>query len=199
MLLTDKYKELRKTLKKVLDRDRYVHTVGVAYTAAALAMRYGEDLERAYLAGLLHDCAKCLPKEDRLPLCKAWKIPVKEIEKKNTTLLHAKMGAYLAKNKYGVKDQEILSAIACHTVGKPDMTLLEKIIFTADYIELNRDQAKDLPIIRKTAFENLDLAVYLMTKGTLDYLNTSSDKEIDTDALEVFAFYKQKVEEQGLI
>ena len=104
----------------------------------ALAMRYGQDLDQAELAGLLHDCAKYFNDEEIIKKCRKHGIEVSEAELRAPAVLHAKYGAWLAKNRYGVSDPEILSAIRWHTTGKPDMTTLEKIIFIADYIEPNR-------------------------------------------------------------
>ncbi|MCD7709490.1 MAG: bis(5'-nucleosyl)-tetraphosphatase (symmetrical) YqeK, partial [Clostridiales bacterium] len=131
----EKLLEMRKMLKKDLDRERYEHTKGVMYTAASLAMAHGYSIKKAMLAGLLHDCAKCLPTEEKVRLCKSHHIPVSKIEKESPGLLHAKAGMALAREKYHIKDSEILHAIAVHTTGAPDMSKLDKIIYIADYIE----------------------------------------------------------------
>ena len=116
--------KIQKKLRKELDDDRYRHTLGVMYTSAALAMRYGADLMKAQIAGLLHDCAKCIPNDKKLKLCDKYGIPVTKVENDAPFLLHSKLGAYLAKTKYGVEDEEILEAIVWHTTGKPAMTRL---------------------------------------------------------------------------
>ena len=91
--------KIEKKLKKYLDDDRLWHTLGVMHTAAALAMVYDVDLEKAQIAGLLHDCAKCIPTKKKLKLCKENNIPVSEFEKEHPFLLHAKVGAYIASEK----------------------------------------------------------------------------------------------------
>ena len=91
-----------KKLKKYLDKDRYIHTLGVMYTAAALAMAHDYDMEQAQMAGLLHDCAKCIPNKKKLKICKKQNIGISSIEKNNPFLLHAKLGAYIAKEKYQI-------------------------------------------------------------------------------------------------
>ena len=111
-------KKISRRLQRYLDEDRFIHTQGVQYTAAALAMTYGCDLMKAQTAGLLHDCAKCIPAKKKLKLCEREGIPVTSYEKKNPFMLHAKLGAYLARNKYDIKDEEILQAITWHTTGK---------------------------------------------------------------------------------
>lgn len=162
--------KMQKKLKKYIDEMRFHHTMGVMYTAAALAMCYGEDPERAQVAGLLHDCAKCMPNAKKLKLCSQKGIPVSEAEQQSPYLLHARIGAYIAKEKYHVEDPEILSAIEFHTTGKSEMTLLEKIIFIADYIEPMRCKAENLPEIRQAAFQDIDRAVYLTMRDTIAYL-----------------------------
>ena len=96
--------EIEKKLKKELDKERYTHTLGVMYTAAALAMAHQCSLEQAVYAGLLHDCAKCISNHDKLKLCKKHKIPVSSSEEQSPFLLHAKLGAYFAKKRYKVED-----------------------------------------------------------------------------------------------
>ena len=149
-------KAFAKKVKKHQEKERYEHTKGVMYTAAALAMAYGCDLEKARVAGLLHDCAKCIPDEKKIKLCEKNKIEISEIEAQAPFLLHAKLGAFLAKEKYQVEEEEILSSIRWHTTGKADMTMLEKIIYIADYIEPNREKAPNLAKIRQTAFYDID-------------------------------------------
>lgn len=184
--------KLQKKLRKELDEDRYTHTLGVMYTSAALAMRYGVDLEKAQVAGLLHDCAKCIPNEKKLKMCEKYNIPITRVENNAPFLLHSKLGAYLAKEKYGVKDEEILQAIVWHTTGKPDMTLLEEIVFLADYIEPMRWKAENLEEIRRTAFVDLDLAVYMTLRDTLHYLETGPG-EVDEMTRSACQYYGKKV------
>ena len=126
--------EIRKHLKKKLDAYRYEHTLGVEFTCQALAMRYGYDLDKADLAGLLHDSAKRFEDPVMLQKCLDRNIPVTAEEERDPSLLHAKLGAWMAEHKYEVDDPEILSAITCHTTGKPGMSLLDKILYVADYI-----------------------------------------------------------------
>ena len=181
-------KALRKQMEKVQDEKRYEHTLGVAFTAASLAMRYGADVKQAQVAGLLHDCAKCMTNEERLSICKKNKLEVTPVEKANPFLLHAKVGAFLAKEKYGIQDEEILSAVRCHTTGRPNMTLLEKIVFTADYIEPSRKTAPNLDEVRTMAFQNLDIALCKILSDTLNNLDTE-DQEIDPMTKETYHYY----------
>lgn len=185
-------KLLQKQMKEELTEDRYEHTLGVMYTAEALAMRYGVDMTKAAVAGLLHDCAKCIPNNQKIKLCKKHNIEISEMEKKNPSLLHAKLGAYMAKKVYGVSDEEVISAIRWHTTGKPDMSMLDIIIYMADYIEPNRDKAPNLKEIRKLCFENIEEALHEVLKSTLDYLEDRPDA-IDPMTRESYLFYKWKL------
>lgn len=187
--------EIRKSLKKELDKSRYEHTMGVMYTAAALAMAHGADQKKAMLAGLLHDCAKCIPNEEKMELCKKYHIELTQAEIDNPALIHAKLGAFLARKKYHVTDEEVLHAILVHTTGEPGMNLLDKIIYIADYIEPGRDKAKNLPVVRPLSFQNLDTALLKILGDTLDYLK-STGKEIDTLTEQTYQYYKSKVDER---
>ena len=181
-------KKIKKKLKKELDKDRYEHTIGVMDTAACLAMRYGCDMEKALVAGLLHDCAKCIPNDGKLRLFKRYGIEISPAEKKAPFLLHAKLGAYLAREEYHVEDEEILSAIACHTTGKPAMSLLDKLVFVADYIEPGRNRAPGLAVIRSLAFEDIDRALVHILGDTLEYLKESG-QQIDPTTQAVLDYY----------
>ena len=127
------YSEIKKKLKKSQDKERYEHTKGVMYTAGCLAMAHGYYLEKAMLAGLLHDCAKCIPNDEKLALCKEHNILVSPVEAENPFLLHAKLGAFLAESEYNITDPDVLHAIKVHTTGEPDMNILDKIIFIAEW------------------------------------------------------------------
>lgn len=184
--------KIRRELEKVLKESRLEHTMGVAYTAASLAMRHGADAERALLAGYLHDCAKYLSGEELLMICEQHEISVSDTERKNPkALLHGKVGALFAKEKYGVQDEEILQAIRFHTTGRPDMSDLEKIIFLADYMEPGREKAPNLQQIRRQVFENLDQGMLMVLQDTLSYLE-ASDGEVDTQTEETYEYFKAR-------
>jgi nicotinate-nucleotide adenylyltransferase len=183
------FPKMKKKLAKYLDEERFEHTMGVMYTAAALAMAHGCDLKEAQVAGLLHDCAKCIPNKKKLKMCSQHKIPITDFEKEHPFLIHAKLGAYIARDKYGVKEESILSAITYHTTGHPGMTTLEKIIYIADYIEPMRNKAEHLPQIRALAFQDLDECMFEILKDTLDYLE-ENPKDIDNTTRDAFAYYR---------
>lgn len=168
--MTESLTKLCKKMKHELDAPRYAHTLGVMHTAGCLAMRYGADLESALTAGLLHDCAKCLPDEEKIRLCKKYSLEISGAEYANPGLLHAKLGAYLAEKKYQIKDRAVLRAIASHTTGRPEMSLLDKIIYIADFIEPGREEAPNLPVVRDLAFRDIDACLYRILEDTLVYL-----------------------------
>lgn len=185
--------EIREKIEKKLTKKRFEHSLGVEYVAGCLAMVHGADVKKAMLAGLLHDCAKCIGSEEKLEKCKKYNLPISKCEQNNPELLHAKLGAYYAKTKYEVEDPDILNAITYHTTGRPAMTLLEKIIFVSDYIEPNRKTLPEIEEIRKEAFIDLDKAVIHILKNTLSYLD---ERSFDTDetSLQTYHYYVNRRE-----
>ena len=175
------------------DKMRYRHTLGVADTSACLAMRYGVDMQKAYIAGLLHDCAKCVPDTVKLEECNRYGIEVTEFEKNSLYLLHAKLGAYYAKKLYHIEDASICSAIYWHTTGHAGMTKLEEIVYIADYIEPYRNHAQNLDTIRPLAFTDLEKAIYQVTKDTLAYLKKKGGS-IDPATIQTYEYYQKLVE-----
>ena len=141
------YTEIKEWLKENLNEERYIHSLGTADCAKELAAKFGLDSEKAYLAGLLHDCAKCFSKEKLLEIIHAH-LNVEESEMLNYKTLHAPVSAYYAKEIFKVTDDEILSAIRWHTLGRIEMTDFEKIIFLADKIEPNTRDKEYAAIIR---------------------------------------------------
>ncbi len=180
--------ELIRAVQKELKYSRFIHSMGVAFTATSLAERYGVDMRKAETAGILHDCAKYLEVEKMEGLCRKNDLPISEMEKGNSALLHSKAGSVLARTKYGVEDEEILNAIRFHTTGRPGMTALEKIIFIADYIEPGREQAPHLTEIRSAAFEDLDKALCMILRDTLDFLK-GGEKPVDSMTQKTYDYY----------
>ena len=169
---------IKANLKEKLPKKRYEHTLGVAYTAAALAMCYGEDILKAELAGILHDVAKAKKSSELKDDMKGYIDPYTDgdyvalIADKAPQILHAIYAPYLAKKDYRIEDKDILSAIRWHTTGKKDMTMLEKIVFVADYIEPNRKNLPDLDRIRILSFRDISEAVKVIATSTIEYLGS---------------------------
>lgn len=121
-------------LKNNLDDERYEHSIGVSEKAEELAAKFGLNTEKAKLAGLVHDCAKCLPKDEMMRII-TQEVQVEQCEMINPKTYHAPAGVYVAKNVLGITDEEILSSIRWHTIGDTKMSDFDKIIFIADKIE----------------------------------------------------------------
>jgi len=155
-------------LKTMLKPERYIHSLGVADSSAKLADHYGYDTEKAYLVGLLHDCAKNIPKSEQLKICEENNMPLDDIERITDGLIHAKTGVIIAKTQFGLTDPELLDAISYHATGKENMTLIEKIVYLADMIESSR-QFKNLENLRKEAFIDLDNALIMQMNLTIGF------------------------------
>lgn len=161
---------IKEDLKQSLSEKRYIHSIGVMEMSEELAKIYNVDVETAKIAGLLHDIAKEMPKEEILKYVDENNIIITEVESINTGILHGKIGADIAKKKYNVNEQ-IQKAIKYHTTTNPNMDTLAKIVYVADKIELNRKSENfDIELERKLAKENLDKALLVILDNTTKYL-----------------------------
>lgn len=194
--LTEIY-EIRKKLQKILKPDRYEHSLSVSFTCICLAMRYGVDLYKAEVAGLVHDCAKQFSDHELLKACEKDKVEITDDMLKAPQVIHSVYGAVYAQKALGIADPEILSAVYHHTLGKPEMSLLEAIVFTADYIEARRYKAARLPEIRRMAFEDIERAVYEINHDTIVYLEESGGY-ICKDSYDTYQYYKELMKTRGL-
>ena len=161
--------ELRPIAMSYLKPKRMPHVLGTAEEAARLARRYGADETQARVAGLLHDCTKKLDMAEQLALCGQYGIVLDPLEQKALKLLHAKTGAAIARHVYGV-DDAVYQAILYHTTGRAGMSLLEKILYLADYIEPSREFANDPDVVRlrETVYEDLERGLLLGLTMTID-------------------------------
>lgn len=178
-------------VKKHLTEERYVHTIGVMETAIQLAKRYGADEKKAELAAIFHDYAKFRPIDEMRQLIKEHQLG-EDFLQYGTQLLHAPCGAFLVKKEVGIEDEEILLAIRYHTTGRPNMTLLEKIIFIADYIEPNR-KFPGVDEVRELANIDINQACIQSLKNTMSFL-LQKEATIYPDTLNT---YNQLVSEKG--
>lgn len=194
--------KFRKEMEKTLEPKRYEHTLSVAYTAANLAAVHGVDIEKALVAGMLHDCAKCLSYKKQMSLCAKNHIVLSETEaQEDSPLLHAKAGGALARQEYGITDEDILNAIYYHTTGRPQMSPLEQVIYIADYIEPGRKHMKrtaaiedqymqNLAAARKLAYQDLNEALCRILQDTLTHLTQKGGK-IDSMTRETYDYYSK--------
>lgn len=180
--------EMREKLKDRLTDKRYEHSLGVEYTAACMAMCHNMDIEQAAIAGLLHDCAKNYTATEKIMKCEKYGLPISGYERQNPELLHAKLGAAVARDKFRIKDREILSAITWHTTGRPNMTELDKVIYIADFIEPNRKYLPEMDEIRKEAFTDLDKCLIHILSNILEYLKRKGST-IDQITEQTYEFY----------
>jgi predicted HD superfamily hydrolase involved in NAD metabolism len=160
---------LKSKLRSLLDEERYLHSIGVMETAIYLAKKYDANVEKAQVAGLLHDCAKGYSDEELLKFAQRYGIEVDEVLKHAPFLLHGPVGAHLVEEIFGIKDEEIKRAIALHTTGDVNMTILDKIIFLADYIEPNRN-FEGVEKLRQLAEQDVDTAVLKAFDSTICYV-----------------------------
>ena len=179
--------ELRPIALSYLKPKRIPHVLGTEKTAAALAERYGADIHKARIAALLHDSTKRLSMEEQLALCEYYHITLDELERKALKLLHAKTGAALARGVYGV-DDDIYNAILWHTTGKPDMTLLEKVIYLADFIEPSRD-FDGVDALRAAVWEDLDKGLEMGLAMTVEEM-TEMGNPVHRNTLEALDYLR---------
>ncbi|MCM1265967.1 MAG: bis(5'-nucleosyl)-tetraphosphatase (symmetrical) YqeK [Candidatus Gastranaerophilales bacterium] len=173
-------------LRENLNEERYEHSIGVSETAVELAEMFNLDKEKAYVAGLLHDCAKCLSNDELMNIIKEH-INVQECEMINPKMFHAPVGAYLANTQFNISDEEILSAIRWHTIGKLNMTDFEKIIFIADKIEQRTRPTDMINAIRPHLYKEngLNLALLECYKLTIKSL-VDRDLKICISTIEIY-------------
>ena len=151
--------DMQKKLEQMLSPKRYQHSLGVMETAAEMACRFGEDEEKARIAGLLHDCAKDIDKAIMIDLCEELDVPLDAIKREQRSLIHADLGAKMLETEFGITDPDIISAVKYHTLGREHMTNLEKILYLADVIEPNRKPFPELEELRALCRSNLDCAM----------------------------------------
>ena len=183
--------QLRPIALSYLKPKRMPHVLGTEQEAIRLAEKYGADVTDARIAALLHDCTKKLDLNEQLALCGEYGIELDELERKALKLLHSKTGAAIARDVFGVKD-EICEAIRWHTTGKPDMTLLEKVIYLADYIEPTRN-FDGVDRLRKAVYEDLDKGLLMGLNETIREMEERGSP-IHRNTLEARNYYKRKEE-----
>ena len=183
--------QIREKLKTVLTEKRYIHSLGVMQTAVELAVHYGADPQKAEIAGLLHDCVKNYSSREMFELCEKYGIELDETSKYATGLIHGFLGAEIARTDYGIDDPEIYDAIYYHTIGKPDMSLLTKIIYIADGIEPGR-KYDGVDHIRDLVYEDIDRALVLQIDYTIHSVINRGGL-LHTSTIDTRNFYLKKI------
>lgn len=161
--------QIKEILKNTLKPERYTHTLNTADMAKKLAAYLHEDEDKAYLAGLVHDCAKNLSDEELLAHAHKYHIDIDAVTQQAPYLLHGAVGAFIAKERFGIDDEEILSAVTWHTTGKENMSMLDKIIFLADLTEISRTY-EDVKAIREIQFEDFNRALIMAFDGVIAFV-----------------------------
>lgn len=182
--------KLRNEMKLHLKKSRYEHVLSVEEVAADLACIYGCDEVTARIAGILHDCAKNMPEEDQIAYCKNYNIPISLEEEETPNVLHAKVGERVARVEYQIQNEDILNAIYFHTTGRPHMSLLEKIIYVADYIEPKRKPLPRMDEVREVIYSgHIDQGLLMIVDDVIQYLQ-DKNSYIDPVSLETQEYYR---------
>lgn len=188
--------QMDEKLKNTLSERRYIHSIGVMESAISLAERFGEDIDKARIAGLLHDCAKEVDKDEAVELCDELGIEIDDAKRVQKGLLHADLGAELVKTEYDISDSEIYDAIKYHTMGRENMTMLDKIIYLADFIEPSRRDFEGLTELRKLCMEDLDEAMLFAINLSISFV-LNKGKVLHKQTLATRDYFQKLKEEKG--
>ncbi len=184
-IYTDKYSQWKKLLKERLVEKRYIHSLNVADSALVLADKYGADPDKAYFAGLVHDIMKNASEAEQLQIMEKGGIILSHTEKENKKLWHAMAGECYLRCEKGITDTDILNAVRYHTTGRAGMSLLEKVVYIADYISAERDY-EDADVMRDLSMnKGLDEAALYALKYSFKSLS-KKEKLIHTDSVEYY-------------
>ena len=185
------FNKFEEEIRKVLKPERYWHSVSVALTAANIASIYDVDKDEAIISGLLHDYAKNMTIEEQLKMCDEYKLALSDEDKKALGCIHGFLSARLAKEKFNINDN-IYNAIYYHTCGRPNMTILEKIIYLSDYIEpLRRFRDKNENVRKLVLEKKIDEAIPFACLMTIDYLKQHNEY-IHTNTYKTLEYYSKK-------
>lgn len=186
-------KELKIAL--INNERRFWHSISVALTAVTLADTYGADKDDCLVAGLLHDYCKSLKFDELLKWCKDYDVKLSEEDEKSDGCIHGFLAAKVCKVKYGINDN-VYNAIYYHTCGKPDMNILEKIIYMADFIEPLRRFRDKVAEVRRLTYVDIDAAIVIATEMSLKFL-TERGKFIHSNTIKTHEYYKNLLIERG--
>ena len=179
-----KFEEYKKLIKSRMSEKRYIHSVNVAKEAVRLAEKYGADVEKAKIAGILHDITKETPPDEQLKIIEDNGIILNTVQKSSQKLWHSVSGSAYVKSVLGINDEDILNAIRYHTSGRADMSLLEKVIFVADFTGAERDY-DGVDIMREKADRSLEETMEFGLAFTISDL-AKRNLPIDYDAIKAY-------------
>lgn len=168
---------------------RYWHSISVAISAVHFADIYGVNKDSALIAGLLHDICKCIKPDQLVPMCKKEGLELTIEDENSISCIHGFLAAKICKNKYNIND-EIYNAIYYHTCGRPNMTMLEKILYVTDFIEPIRKSRDKMSDIRIQAFKNIDSVISPMAAHTIKYV-MDHNEYVHSNTIAVFEYYKK--------
>ncbi len=184
-----KYQNKINKLKENLIEKRFKHSIQVAKEAKRLAIEHNIDKEKAFLAGLIHDCCKCFPLPKIYETSKKYNFKLDDVLQKQPDLAHSFLGYYVAKDVYNIQDEDILNSIKYHTTGRENMSSLEKIIYIADYIEPTRVYFEGVDMARELAYKDLDKAMAYILNSTIEF-NSKKGRLIHPLSIEAYNYYK---------
>lgn len=182
--MNEKFKKYVAIIREKLDDYRFEHSLAVAEKAEELAQKFGADKEKAYLAGLLHDITKNFSKDEQLQFFGSSAIMLSNVEKASPKVWHAISGATYIKNVLKIEDSEIINAVRYHTTGREDMSLLEKIVYIADFTSKDRNYP-DVDILREKVNDNLDDGIVYALRHTIHSLS-QKNQAIHPDTLSAY-------------
>ena len=160
----------RRLIAEKLSFEKFQHSIGVEVFAGELAERFGLDVYAAKLAAITHDMAKSLSFKEQLEKAEKWNLINYPEDRQNPQVIHGRLSAYLLENDYGITDRDILDAVANHTLGRPDMSDLEMLIYSADLTEPGRNYA-GVDKLRQKLYYDLREGTLACMEHTLDHLN----------------------------
>lgn len=187
---------IRRRLRYILTPKRFLHSRGVAEEAYRLAVHYGLNSQKAYMAGILHDCAKCLDEEVTFELCDKYGIKLDRVLREQPELIHSFLGAEVARHDFGITDEEILNAIRYHTTGRVGMSSMEKLIYLSDFFEPSRKPFNGMETIRRLAYKDLDEAMDFALNHTIDYIG-KKNRLVHPLSLEAADYYRKIKEDKS--
>ena len=186
---------IEEKLRTMLSEKRYRHSLGVMETAVEMAEIFGVDTEKARLAGLLHDCAKDIERSKRIPLCKELGVKLDAVKKDQKGLIHADLGAKMVETEFGITDPEIIDAVKYHTLGRENMTDLEKILYLADIIEPNRVPFEGMEELRSLCRTNLNCAMLFALDRSIEYIQ-HRHKKLHSQTLQAQQYFLEICKEK---